>query len=159
MELKEILTLVNDQLKFAEAKNASLIAFNGVLTFGLVRVAVDSYSSLQQFFLVVSLFLSVFSLLLILYSFLPRLDVKTGTGDDNNILFFGHAKNNEVEAYLEKYLNHKDGDENNLDELVVNQILTNSKITYRKFVVFRKALILSFFATFFAAFLFLLEVL
>lgn len=37
-ELKDIFENVNAWLKFAEGKNAALIAFNGALTVGLLRV-------------------------------------------------------------------------------------------------------------------------
>ena len=73
--LKDVYKDVSDWLKFAEAKNAALLTFNGVMLFGVLRLLSSNNSvllSLNKTFLIISGIL-ILNMGIILYSFIPGL--------------------------------------------------------------------------------------
>src|SRR4028119_877820 len=98
-DLKYIFTNVNDWLKFAEAKNAGLLALNVAATIGLLEVDKKLFDPLPSTYGILLIAFCVSSAICI-YSILPYLrwiksHVKLGASDfstkkaDLNVLFFG----------------------------------------------------------------------
>jgi hypothetical protein len=94
--LKDIFENVNNWLKFAEAKNATLIAGNGLLIFGVLKtiheLKIDNYLLWYIYF---CLALFSLSLVIALISFIPKVKIPTFLLNSNietndNLLFYGH---------------------------------------------------------------------
>lgn len=162
-QLDRIFTNVNDWLKFAEAKSASLIAANGVILFGALDFTKETvYPMLSESFLYFSHFLFGMSLLLCLSSFVPSLTLpwthkKNTTKNDDNLLFFGHIENYTPISYLNK-LSKALGTNNyqisEYDVMLSKQIITNSVIASYKYSIFKKSIwltLIGFFTLFIAS--------
>ncbi len=157
VKLKEIFENVNNWLKFAEAKNATLIAGNGVIIFGIIKCLKDleSYPYFIYYLCFVIILLSL-SFIIALISFianvkLPRYLFKEIDNNNKNLLFYGSIKNYNEESYLQALTDsleitdtsiHK----NEFCKMYAQQIIINSKITMRKFELFNLGLKITLFA-------------
>ena len=152
-KMQYLLTLVNDWLKFAEAKNGILIAFNGAAIFGLLQ----GWSSLNDYIVPFAKYwfipCSVISLIIAFSSFIPDLDIvailnKVASRNKVpvnkiNIFYFGQIKDVSAEEYVkELYLSENLP----LPQLIsrseidlANQIIINSKIAWQKYKSFEYA--------------------
>jgi hypothetical protein len=144
--LRATLTMVNEWLRYAEAKNAILIAANGALIFGLTQLDVNDGSwattvrTASAALLAVSLLIAVFSLT----PWLSRAGLfptRAGSSDDN-LLFFGDAAHHDADTYLH-YLSASrtafvSGDK--VTHWLAEQIVINARIASRKFKLFNWAL-------------------
>ncbi|WP_415906262.1 Pycsar system effector family protein [Neptuniibacter sp. QD72_48] len=163
MEMKDIFSNVNDQLKFAEAKNAALIAYNGLITFGVIRLLNPSNNPIegfQAFCLLLFLALCTFSLSRALLSFFPKLSnllPAPKQSSSNNIIFFGDLKDMTAHRFLNLYFEDQIKNEDRKAEWtrieadLANQIIINSGIAFRKFTAFQTASLVSLIATIFGA--------
>ena len=73
-DLLEIHNNVKDWLKFAEAKNAMIIAFNGASIFGISKMPILDYGNsfgFWEWYFLFSIVFLVFSTLTALISFIP----------------------------------------------------------------------------------------
>ncbi|MEH1861896.1 MAG: Pycsar system effector family protein [Nostoc sp.] len=160
-KLISILQMVNDWLKFAEAKNAILLAFCGAgitVTVTYLSAATSILNSLQVGLLISLFFLSVSSLICSL-SFLPKTDIehfvwlrtkptrksKTRLSDDDNFYFFNCIKKYEPEYLLDAmnrlYFQSQVQIPYRKEDLdIASQITINSEIAAIKFTFFRVAL-------------------
>lgn len=166
-ELKSIFDYVNDWLKFAETKNAALVAFDGAAVLGLISISENLGSgqvTAKGCIVVAFVFLSI-SLLIALVSFLPQtrsikaLPATIKPQEDrlgnDNLYFFEHILKYRPEDYLTKI---KQGFEsmdladssgtkktqiNTLSVDLSQQIIINSQIASRKYHYFKVALLLS----------------
>jgi hypothetical protein len=145
--LKDIFENVNNWLKFAEAKNATLVAGNGLIIFGTLRLINDMcIHEYILYYIYFSLFLISISLVMALVSFMPKLKIpdfllnnKIETTD--NLLFFGHIVKYQDKTYLDKINNIiKSQDSTDLDLMYAQQIIINSKIAMNKYNIFNNAL-------------------
>lgn len=144
LELKQILERVVDWLKYAEAKNAALLAFNCAFLVGILQIINDSENSSllvnYLFFLVVLLFISI---TLGIMSFLPKLTPPWGNRfpkENSNILYFGHICSFTEQSYLDKFYSLMEiVDKHPMDKHYSNQIVVNSKIAFIKYSYFRVA--------------------
>lgn len=147
VKLKEISENVNNWLKFAEAKNATLIAGNGVIIFGIIKCLKDlgdyQYFIYYLYFVITLLSLSF---IIALISFmakvkLPHYLFKKIDNNNNNLLFYGSIQNYNEKLYLEELteslgINDSSIVENKFCKMYAQQIIINSKITMRKFELF-----------------------
>lgn len=148
--LERQLEQVNTSLSFAEAKNIALIAFN-VAMMGLLN---EMYKD-TKIMICITLLLVVTSSLVSVLSFWPYLSngiPKRKNYSNNmyelNLTFFGDiAKINNENSFLKytkkKYFSQISSD--TFDNILIDlasEILINSKITYKKNVFFKIALIL-----------------
>ena len=148
-KLKFIFTNVNDWLKFAEAKNGVLIAFNNALVFGLFSI-LDSTSKplndLTTQIYITCLLLLIASAISIL-SFIPQLrepilslwNIPKAEPDKDNTLYFGDILKYEKEDYLELIYKENDADTQSINKYqlqLASQIIINSKIAYFKYELF-----------------------
>lgn len=143
-QLHKIFANVNDWLKFSEAKNAMLIAFNAASSFGLLKMYDFDFvknSCFLQGYLIVVIFLFIFSTALSLISFAPRVKmIKEGLfadGTDSNVLFFEYLKNREHIQILEEVSGLLGEDKfSKLEKDLAEQIKQNSIIASRKLSYF-----------------------
>jgi len=142
---------VNNWLKYAETKCATLLAANGVFIWGLARAMLtgnfDNTFVLAYFNLVILMLL--ISLVLLLVSFLPSFDIpwlfKLSEPDkeNDNLLYFEHISKYTPIKYLEEMslaANFSNYQRNKLELMLAKQIITNSVITRRKFIIFDLAI-------------------
>ncbi|MEA5622794.1 hypothetical protein [Nostoc sp. UHCC 0251] len=160
-KLTKIFQIVNDWLKFAEAKNAVLLGFSGAgmaATLAYLSAASNIPKSIYIGFLTTTSFLCLCSLVCSL-SFLPKTNLeyivwkkskpqvnyKFRISDNDNFYYFGHLfkyKTSElIDAINRLYF---EGQISNVQKKeyfdLSNQIIVNSEITYLKFKLFSFAL-------------------
>lgn len=160
--LKDILSLVNEKQQFAEAKHAGLVALNGVVL-GIISQIIfnkDLYGALHysQILLLVSSCLFFISIALSLWSFFPitKNDEKKLNESEiikgkvtSNCIFFEDIQKFSSSEYLALLLLKLTPPASNpalsgwtgLDEDYANQIVVNSRITSRKFFLFKKSVL------------------
>jgi len=151
MTTKDIFDNVNGWLKFAEAKNASILAFNSAIIFGIFKIFPDSNSnSILFYYLCFVIFLLLVALTMSLISFIPMLKytyIEFGEpSDKDNLLFFGdiakYADYNE--RYKRKVKEALTNTENGFDDFYISQTIINSKIAYIKYKQFEIAIWFTF---------------
>lgn len=148
--LEKQLEHINTSLSFAEAKNIALIAFN----VAMMSLLNDLYTENKIFFCITLLFIVTSSLVSIL-SFRPNLSSRAKKNKDNsnnmhesNLIFFGNIAKIDNENSFLKYTAKRYFSKTNFDNFdnilidLASEILINSKITYKKNIYFKNALIL-----------------
>lgn len=147
--LEYIFSNVNDWLKFAEAKSATLLAANGVVLFGILRLVKDlEMNAVTMLSLFIGCICFSISLILCLSSFVPSLTMpwvhkKYNKTVNDNLLFFGHIENYTPSAYLEAVrisCGKEKEDKDDYQKMLAQQIITNSVITSYKYSVFKKSI-------------------
>lgn len=141
--LLKVLTIVNEWLKFAEAKNAMLIAFNGASIYGLAKALeldfLKQNTWLTQYFLVVIIVLA-FSVVVGLLSFIPQLTFinfsKSTTNKSTSNIFFGHLKNKSKVQIVQGICETKATEFTNYELDIAGQIQQNSIIASNKYDFF-----------------------
>ncbi len=151
--LRFIFGNVNEWLKFAEAKNAVLVAFNGAALFAIIDLFTqDAFKSfpLVIFFLYIFLVCVLSGLIIAIISFFPTMKPKTSTPD--NFLFYGSISKHSPETYLSGLYTENDPKaSDNFHRLCLDyahQIITNSQISIRKYKFFRYALFITIIGVF-----------
>jgi hypothetical protein len=145
-KLKEVFSTVNDFLKFAEAKNGALIAFNSGAVWASLSFLKDCNDTGIIFTFSSFALMNIVSLIIAFWSFIAITDNTTKGGQsahhDDNLAFFGHiAKLHEdelIKAISTKY-NIASSNES-IEKDIANQIVINSRITLRKFKLFNTAI-------------------
>lgn len=156
-QLYKIFSNVNDWLKFAEAKNAALVAFNSAAIAGIMQAYPSDNPDLMIFKGIMIALFSI-SICASIYTFLPVLsktfnyqkyeEAKFETEKPKlNCLFYGHHCKITSKQLL-TLLNIKAPIENqtasNLEMDIADQIITNSEITMSKYKLFTFAGYLTF---------------
>lgn len=141
--LLELLQMVNDWLKFAEAKNAGLLGLNGLALTALLGFAVQM-EELESWAVVCLLAGSsawILSVVVLVLSFLPRLGTKFlldqgGREAHNldNLFYFGHLAKLEPTSLLREMGLPADGTSarHRFEVDLAKQIVTNSRIINSK---------------------------
>lgn len=148
--LKYILSLVNEWLKFAESKNAALLAADTAMALGLLKV-LQSYtlpSQIVKLYLSFSIVFLALAAIVCLISFIsqvtiPWLATKCRPSETDNLLFYGDIAKYNPEKYMEKLYKQamKDLDEiDAYEEDIAEQVIINSRIALRKYKLFNVAL-------------------
>jgi hypothetical protein len=146
-KLKEIYALVNDWLKFAEAKNGVLIGFIGGAIFGVISNLNNLPVQLQTYLLYFFIPSSLLSLVVSMISFLPILgkpNFKSKKIPPNiNLLYFGHLRLLDKEYLVSKiYESSKLSVPETISKFeldIAQQIIINSNIARYKYLAFRYA--------------------
>ena len=150
-QLKNIFININDWLKFAETKTATLLTGNSILIFGILRtIKVQDTDFIQIIILYFTMLLLSLSLLTCLISFIPSLKLpwlvtlKKPTENDN-LLFFGDVAKYNSKSYLEKLFSSTSTEKSKksftaLDNYYAEQIIANSIIALKKFRLFTFAI-------------------
>lgn len=161
-KLLYIFSNVNDWLKFAEVKNAGLIAFLIAAISGLLGFTA-SFQQLNQsikFGLLFCVFFLVVSCLISLFTFSPKLDrleiiffaKESEILESDNLLFFGDLAKYDADSLTsiiaKKYFEIDLKKPSQIHTDIAEQIIINSKIAVAKFRFFKIALNFVFLATF-----------
>ncbi|MFT6138735.1 MAG: hypothetical protein ACJAUJ_001830 [Salibacteraceae bacterium] len=149
--LNTIFSNINDWLRYAETKSAALLATNGLIIFGIVRLILsqESINNFLFYYLCIVVFQLAISSCFLLISFAPSLEIpwlfKPSNIDEknDNLLFFGHAAKYTPRKYIEVLA--KASKENNyegsrVEIMIAKQIISNSTIAMRKFSIFSVAI-------------------
>jgi len=148
--LRYVLSNVNEWLKFAEAKNAALLAANSAVVIGALRLAdgkVFLFPLAEYYFY---FFIAIVSLggLICLLSFVPKLDIPwllptTLSKDKDNLVFYGDISGYDPSSYV-KALHHQSGKAvktvDPFEEDLAEQVIINSRIALKKYQLFNIAL-------------------
>ncbi len=148
-ELRDILESVNDWLKFAEAKNAVVVATSGFALWASVRLTLENETGCyaSAYFAILSVFL-LSGFVTALLSFMPVLNYRwivpaPSRVANGNLLYFGYlatlSKKQMLEAYL-KATGSKETDIKELHEMYAEQIIINSRIALAKYAMFEFAI-------------------
>jgi hypothetical protein len=144
--LLEIFKNVNDWLKHAESKNAMLIAFNGVVIFGLIQsydLNLIKDDQVLTCVLIVSIILQTVSLLIALFSFSPQLrfnnDLDVALKEDKSLIYFEYLSKMPAKYIAKEITGKKYSKIGELDRDLAEQIRQNSKIASIKYTHFRRA--------------------
>lgn len=148
--LRMILGLVNDWVKFAEAKNAALLAATSAIVLGILT-ALEAFPPLP-WWLLGYVYLAtgaiVLAASLCLLSFLPRtrlpwLGSMRRPSPEDNLLFYADIACYDPRTFLETLYSRsgvRSGQPNPLEEDYAEQIIVNSRIALAKFRFFSLAL-------------------
>ncbi|PQJ76407.1 Pycsar system effector family protein [Polaribacter glomeratus] len=143
-ELLEIHSNVKDWLKFAEAKNAMLIAFNAASIYGVSKLPflnkTEGLNFIDAYFSFVIILL-IFSTVTCLISFVPRLKFIhlsiSNNKDKENIFFFEHLGGSSPKKILESLKAKGVKEEfSEIDEDIAVQIHSLANVTRNKYSFF-----------------------
>ncbi|WP_284455231.1 Pycsar system effector family protein [Alloalcanivorax xenomutans] len=148
-ELRDTLESVNDWLKFAEAKNAVVVAASGFALWASLRLTLSPETEcyVSTYFAILSAFLLA-GFVTALLSFLPILNYrwivpKPSKLDNGNLMYFGYlatlSKNQVLDAYI-KATESREADTKEIHGMVAEQIIVNSRIAVAKFAMFEVAI-------------------
>ncbi|MEG5063079.1 DUF5706 domain-containing protein [Microcoleus sp. B3-A4] len=164
-----IFQIVNDWLKFAEAKNAVLLAFCSAAITAIITYlsTASTIPNLFRYGLLISMFLLCISSLICSVSFLPKTDIdhfvwsrtksvrnsKFPLKDSDNFYFFNNLNKYDstelLDAMNRLYFEGKVQKPYRKEDLdIASQITINSEIASTKFMFFRIALWLLIFSIF-----------
>ena len=144
--LFKIFNNTNDWLKFAETKFASLLAGNGVLIFGILRLLKwQETPFLLKIYIIIVLVQLILSFIFCLVSFIPSLELPwlykaQNPTDSDNLLFFMDISKYSPIHYLNKLtssLKTTNHDHSDYEIMISKQIITNSVIASRKYKLFK----------------------
>lgn len=144
--LRYILTIVNEWLKFAEAKNGALLVADIALLFGVFRLLNESTG--QKVFIYLAIFLVIVSAISSLVSFIPQLKLPSFTprkraGKEASLIFYGHIAKYEPRSYISALYAESGGEPAAIASIEVDyaqQIIINSRIAVRKYLCFNVGL-------------------
>ena len=141
--LLKVLGLVTDWLKFAESKNAMLIAFDGASIYGITKALdLDFFkeSSIWSGYAIVVVILLAFSAVVSLLSFVPKLDLVSSESilgnDEPNSIFFEHLKKQSEIAIIQAICESEETEFSRFEKDIANQIKQNSNIASKKYSYF-----------------------
>jgi hypothetical protein len=150
-KLYQIYQHSTDMIKFAEAKNAGLIAFNGAVIIGIATLVKDltTNKDFTQYYivwyLVFVIFMNLISIFISLSSLTALLihkETETKFKPNDNLQFFGtiSSKTPEVflDSFMKKYNLQSENKEYEID--MARQTVIVSQIAMRKFRAFNTAL-------------------
>ncbi|MDM8522214.1 DUF5706 domain-containing protein [Desulfococcaceae bacterium HSG8] len=154
-QLKNIFSNVNDWLKFAEAKNGVLTGFNG----GAIFTVLSGFLFNKEMPIMTNVYVKAYftcfaacaslALVIALMSFLAKVKIPwLSEGEirpSDNLLFFADIHKYDEKAYLdalsEAVLNEeREEPYTRTEKFYANQIIVNSGIAMRKYVLFNAAL-------------------
>lgn len=152
-ELKDIFDNVNNWLKFAEAKNATMTAGNGLVIFGVSKLILMKDLNINEYllyYIYFSLFMMTLSFVVALISFMPNVKLPSYIFNNNekkanNLLFFGSIMEYNEDNYLRDLkdtlgLENDNYKKNKINQMYANQIIINSKIAMKKYKLFNMSL-------------------
>lgn len=162
-DVKDIFSNVNEWLKFAEAKNAALIAFHLGSIFGAATIITQTEcGTIPQpilYYLYSFIILSALGLFFAMFSFWPQTKIEAALSKkiedffhsrtpttDGNLLFYGYIDECGKNRYLKELCgcyNRQQGSCTKLELDYVEQIFVNSRITVRKYFYFKIALLVT----------------
>jgi len=153
-ELFDIFNIQKDWLKFAEAKNAALIAILGVFIRFYIAGLESSVFYVKLYSLTALPIISI-ALFVAVLSFIPKVDFQKITRIsfnkktvDCNVIFFENISHMNVSEYRELLSKKLEATFNSFDLDVINQVYANACIASRKYAMFRIAVVFTVLAIF-----------
>jgi hypothetical protein len=148
--LRYILSNVNDWLKFAEGKNAALLAANSAIVVGALRL-VDGKEFIFQwaeYYFYFSIAMSSLGGVLCLLSFVPKVKIPwllptSLSHEKDNLVFYGDISCYDPSSYVRALYTQNGANLERIDpfeEDLAEQIILNSRIALRKYQLFNAAL-------------------
>jgi hypothetical protein len=156
--LVQLFQLVNDWLKFAETKNAALVAFAAAANAGILSFLGSSYqvSSAWKYVLLLAVCLFCVGCVSGLVSFDPKVDriklsrkrkKRREPSEQDNLWFFGeighYTPDELLRSFATRYHNAPECVVTALEKDIASQIIANARITIQKFRVFKWGLRIS----------------
>ncbi len=144
-DIKYIFDNINDWLKFAEAKNGMLIAFDSAALCAIISLLKNNklFCADLVYYSYLSLFLLVISIIVLLYSFVPQFSLKDKTSDIDidklNLTYFFDLAKLDYEEFEEKLANDFSLELKTFESGLLIQVINNSKIAVFKYVCFKIA--------------------
>jgi hypothetical protein len=143
-QLYRVFNNVNDWLKFAEAKNAMIIAFNSASIYGITQLFDLEYvknSGTLTNYLIFVIIVLVFSTIFSLISFAPRVKIIKGgwyaPSDIPNVLFFEYLKTKTKEEIIKEITGVSNVNSyTTIEKDIAEQIKQNSIVASRKYSYF-----------------------
>lgn len=161
VRLEFIFNNINNWLKFAEAKNGSILAFNGAAIFALLSFTKKIPNFITPLLIYILLVTFIVCVLLNLITFIPVLNAffskknkkaMNSDIDKVNLLFYGDIAKLTNKDYLNRfYLTYYSNIQNpnsNFEIDLSNQIVNNSIITFTKLKFFKISVIVEFIGIF-----------
>jgi hypothetical protein len=148
-KLRYILALASEHLKFAETKNAAILAANAAVVLGVLQILSGSAGTgILRIYLAAVGVCSTIAALIALISFLPQTHIpwlarRESPTSRDSLVFFGDIQKYSPNAYLEALRTAAGGvagDAPPLELMLAEQIVVNSRIASRKFTYFRYAI-------------------
>jgi len=159
-DLRFISATIDANLRYAESKHATFVAFNGLATFGgfglLRNIGQNSNEPAVYILLSVAVCLLICALLISMYSFIPVIIHKKAVSDATsscNALFFEQVKLHSAESYERLLCEQYQADPASitpLDRCVISQLIVNAHLASRKFALFKRAIMFDMAALAFA---------
>ena len=157
-KLKEILTLIVEWIKFAEAKNAGLLVLNSGSIIGTLSIYKDLYELPNCSGLKIAIILFVILNFRSLYYVFESISAKYSnnyeeiasikneslTPNNSNLIFFGHLAFLSEEQLISEMQNQyglQASENQKIEKDLANQIIINSHIALQKFILFNEAII------------------
>tara|TARA_R110001599_G_scaffold280408_1_gene481612 strand:+ start:7661 stop:8206 length:546 start_codon:yes stop_codon:yes gene_type:complete len=149
-ELQDIFKNINEWLRFAESKNAIIVALNGAAIWGILQnlKTLNCYSEYLFFWGIGFAVCALIGLMIALWSFLPSLNIyweeESNFKDVNpgalSLYFFRHIRRFEHKDYLQRLYDAKGIPVPNplpqLEVDVAHQIIQNARVTWYKYQIF-----------------------
>ena len=159
-DLRFICAAIDANLRHAESKHATFIAFNGVATFGgfglLRNLSPNTGEWLAYCVLSTAICLLICAIIIGIYSFIPIIiheKKASATSASNNAMFFEHVKFHSAQSYekllCEEYQVNPESIAP-LDRCVILQIVANAHLASRKFALFKRVAVFDLAAVVFA---------
>jgi hypothetical protein len=149
-QLKSVCDNVGQWLRFAEGKNAALVAFNSAVSFGVIKILSESagLALWVRWYLTVAIVLLCLGTVASLFSFSPQLRLpwifpRSRTDARDNLLYFGHIAAYTPEAYIEAFAHSVTAqakEPTHVERMYAEQIIMNSQIALSKYYWFLAAL-------------------
>lgn len=149
-KLKDIFANINDWLKYAEAKSATLIAGNGALIFGMTETIKDSdIPKSIEYYSYMSMTLCLISMIICLLSVVPSLSMPWesklhSVKETDNLLYFQDISKYTPINFLKNLssrLNITACDFSGYQKDLAKQIIINSTIACKKYEFFKVAIL------------------
>lgn len=148
--LRYILSNVNEWLKFAEAKNGALLAVNGAVVLGALRLADgrDFFCRWVEYYFYFAIVMGGLSGIVCLLSFLPQtqipsLRVNSSPNEKGSLVFYGDLAGCDPSCYV-RALHTQGGTEleavDAFERDLAEQAIVNSRIAIWKYQLFSVAL-------------------
>jgi|SRR5438128_5847291 len=148
--LRHILSIVNEWLKFAEAKNAALLAANVAIVFAVLRIPDPEtiYPQWLRTYVLLGVFLIAAAAILALVSFIPEVKIpwlalRRQPSSKDNLLFYGDIACYEPMSYLQALGARTTPAADvfsSVEQDYAAQIIANSRIALRKYACFTAAI-------------------
>ena len=148
-KLESIFGNINDWLKFAETKSATLIAFDGLVIFGILRILKDvQLKSEHELYVYIVITQLIISLLIALTSLIPNLSMpwffkKKQPSETDNLLYFEDIAKYTKSTYLHALYQATGQEARTItpyEKMMTHQIIVNSVIARRKYKLFKLAI-------------------